>query len=297
METPEIICPICRNTGFTEVLRLTDHFVTGEVFPLLKCKDCGFLITGNVPVNDEMERYYKSDDYISHSDTSTGLINRVYHTVRNLMLQKKFNIVKHATAKANGKLLDIGAGTGYFLNYAQKKGWEITGTEKSNTARLFAQQRWNLTIYPENQIYNLGDEYFDAITLWHVLEHLPDPDNHWKVFHRILKKEGRVIIALPNFESADAKHYGEHWAAWDVPRHLWHFSPDHIRRMAENSGFTLVDMHRMPFDSFYISMLSEKYKKSPFPSVKGIFIGKLSWILSLINIKKCSSVIYIFKKE
>lgn len=290
-------CPVCHHHQFTLVFNARDHYVSGEIYPVNSCDQCGFHMTGNLPPDDQMDQYYQSDDYISHSDTRKGLFNRMYHTVRNLMLYQKFSIVKRTTGKTTGRVLDIGAGTGYFLNFAAGKEWETTGTERSSEARKFAREHWKLDLLPGDHLFDLPSASFDAITLWHVLEHLPEQDKYWKTFSNLLPEGGFLFIALPNFRSFDAGHYKEYWAAWDVPRHLWHYAPEHIIRQAGNYGFRLYGMKQMPFDAVYVSILSEKYKKSKFPLIKGLFFGKISWFGSLMNVKKSSSVIYIFRKQ
>jgi 2-polyprenyl-3-methyl-5-hydroxy-6-metoxy-1,4-benzoquinol methylase len=192
-------------------------------------------------------------------------------------------------------LLDIGAGTGYFLQVMLKRGWKISGTEKSDSARKFAAEKWGMQLLPEDGLGSLPENSFDAITLWHVMEHLHDLHTYWEKLAGLLKREGSLIIALPNPASADAGHYREHWAAWDVPRHLWHFSPENIKQIAEKHGFILQSTYRMPFDVFYVSILSERYKKSAFPILKGLLKGTVWWCFSLLSIEKCSSLIYVFK--
>lgn len=296
MNAAPFVCPVCNHCGSTSAFQCIDHFITGEKFPILKCEGCGLHFTANLPSQSDMGRYYKSDDYISHSDTRQGLVNQVYHFVREYMLARKLSILKKYTGKETGRLLDIGAGTGYFLNYARQKGWSVSGTEKDPDARNMAFEKWGIKILPETDLFHPSGEFFDAITLWHVMEHLPDLDAHWKGISSKLTPEGALIIALPNPESTDAKHYGPFWAAWDVPRHLWHFNPAQVRQLAGKHGFRVEAMHRMPFDAFYISMMSEKYRKRSFPLLKGLVIGKISWLKSLFNTAKCSSVIYVLRK-
>lgn len=288
-------CPICSHTEYKLSFHAVDHYVTGETFPVFQCGNCGLLITGNLPAPSDISRYYQSDDYISHSDTSKGLIHKIYHKVRSVMLGRKLSIIRQASGKSTGKLLDIGAGTGYFLNHALSEGWEVTGTEKSRQARDYAWQQWKLLLHPEDHLFTLPAGMFDVITLWHVMEHLPDLDKYWKAIRHLLRQDGTLAIALPNPLSTDAQHYREYWAAWDVPRHIWHFSPENIQSLAAGYGFKMVSMHRMPFDSFYVSLLSERYKRSKAVLINGMLHGKISWLSSIANKKKCSSIIYIFK--
>jgi 2-polyprenyl-3-methyl-5-hydroxy-6-metoxy-1,4-benzoquinol methylase len=293
----EIICPVCGHPVSGKEMVCTDFYVTGEEFPLLLCAGCGFRITGSAPDADAIGPYYQSEDYVSHSNTSKGFTNRVYHLVRTIMLERKHRLVVKSSGLSSGSLLDIGAGTGYFPEAMKRKGWSITGTEKSDSARTFAAEKWGMQLLPENGFWSLPESSFDVITLWHVMEHLHDLEKYWGKLTGLIKREGCLVIALPNPVSADARHYREHWAAWDVPRHLWHFSPENIQQIAEKYGFILQNTFRMPFDSFYVSILSEKYRKSAFPILKGIFFGTISLVISLFNIYKCSSLIYIFRKK
>jgi 2-polyprenyl-3-methyl-5-hydroxy-6-metoxy-1,4-benzoquinol methylase len=300
-----IDCPVCGLHNSTEAFRCTDFFVTGELFPIIECNRCHFRWTGKAPSPDDAGRYYQSEAYISHSNTKIGLINRIYHVIRNLMLGRKLNIIGKCSGMKNGSLLDIGAGTGFFLHFMQNKGWKVTGIEKSDEARKFAGDNLHITVLPDSAFLTLPEHAFNIITLWHVMEHLHDLPDYWNKFPGLLTPSGILLIALPNPESSDAKHYREFWAAWDVPRHLWHFSPGNIIQMAEKAGFAIKKIYRMPFDAFYVSMLSEKYKSkgtdlfkkigSLTPIVKGIFWGFISWMISLFRLKKCSSLIYVFQ--
>ncbi len=290
-------CPVCGETSFSPFLICTDHFVSGEKFTIKECDACGFKITENVEDEENIGRYYQSEEYISHSNTSKGVVNAMYHRVRNYMLKQKRLLAEQAAGMQQGHILDVGTGTGFFLNEMKQNGWQVTGTEKSPDARNFARSEFNLDILETEQLFQLKDNSFDVITLWHVLEHIHRLKENMLAFQRLLKKEGKLIIAVPNHESYDAKHYREMWAAYDVPRHIWHFAPKQMKQFGEKYGFSLIKTKTMPFDSFYVSMLSEKYKKSKIPFAGGIIHGKISWLKSLLNSKSCSSVIYIFEKK
>ncbi|HKJ80127.1 MAG TPA: class I SAM-dependent methyltransferase [Prolixibacteraceae bacterium] len=289
-------CPVCENTSFSPFLTCTDFFVSGEEFTIKKCDSCGFKITEDIEDEANIGTYYQSEEYISHSNTSKGLVNNIYHRVRNYMLGKKRLLVEKAAKTRMGHILDVGTGTGYFLNEMSQNGWQVTGTEKSADARRFVKSEFGFEILETEQLFQLPENSFDAITLWHVLEHIHRLEENMQAFQRILKKEGKLIIAVPNHESYDAKHYKEYWAAYDVPRHIWHFAPKQMKQFGEKHGFKLAKTATMPFDSFYVSMLSEKYKKATVPIVGGVLHGKISWLKSLVNAKSCSSVIYVFEK-
>ena len=211
------------------------------------------------------------------------------------MLGRKRRLVEKSTSLKTGQILDVGTGTGFFLNEMKINGWQVNGTEKSSDARDFAKKEFSLDNLPSENLFTLKDNSFDVITLWHVLEHIHQITENMEAFGRLLKTNGKLIIAVPNHDSTDANHYKEFWAAFDVPRHIWHFAPKQMKQLGEKHGFKLASLHTMPFDSFYVAMLSEKYKKSSLSLFKGIFFGKISWLNSIFNPGKCSSVIYVFE--
>jgi SAM-dependent methyltransferase len=287
-------CPVCGSKQFKPFITCTDFFVSGEQFEIRECTGCGFKFTANAEDEENIGLYYQSEDYISHSNTSKGLVNAAYHRVRNYMLGRKRRLVEKATGLKTGQIFDVGAGTGFFLNEMKTHGWQISGTEKSADARAFSKKEFGLEMDEPEQLFQFETKSFDAITLWHVLEHIHQLNENLEAFARLLKPEGKLIIAVPNHTSYDARHYKQFWAAWDVPRHLWHFGPEQMKLFGEKHGFRLISLHTMPFDSFYVSLLSEKYKKSKLALFKGLLHGKISWLKSLVNKNKCSSVIYVF---
>lgn len=290
-------CPLCGKSHFVKEMTCTDHYATGESFDLYRCQDCGFLFTQGVPTEAEIGRYYESPDYISHSDTNKGLMNRIYHWVRRYMLGRKARLIRHSSRLNKGALLDIGTGTGYFSHFMQQKGWTVSAIEKSPQAREFAREHFALDVKAPEELAGLSDASFDVVTLWHVMEHLEHLNETWEILHRILKERGILIIAVPNPTSYDAQKYREMWGAYDVPRHLWHFSPSILQRFGAKHGFILAEQHPMPFDAFYVSILSEKYRKSGMPFLKGMLSGTRAWFASAANKERSSSMIYVFRKK
>lgn len=290
-------CPVCNGKEFSPFLTCADFFVSGEKFKIKQCKGCGFKITENIEDEENIGSYYQSENYISHSNTSKGLVNGVYHQVRKYMLGRKRRLIESVAALRKGHILDVGTGTGFFLNEMKEYGWQVSGVEKSDDAREFAKSEFNLENLPTEELFKLKGKSYDVISLWHVLEHIHQLNVNMDTFFSLLKDDGKLLIAVPNHNSYDAKHYNEFWAAYDVPRHIWHFTPAQMKQLGEKHGFKLLSLHTMPFDSFYVSMLSEKYKKSALALFKGIFHGKISWLASIINKAKCSSVIYVFEKS
>lgn len=290
-------CPLCGEKRFEKRMTCMDHYATGESFDLFGCVSCGFLFTQDVPVESEMGRYYATPAYISHSDTHKGIVNRVYHGVRRYMLSRKAALVRRSSGKSQGRLLDIGTGTGYFPHFMQEQGWTVTAVEKSEQARAFAGTHFGLKADSPEALAQYADASFDVITLWHVLEHLEHLNDTWDTLRRLLTEEGTLVIAVPNHCSYDAVRYGSFWAAYDVPRHLWHFDAGTMRAFAHKHGFRVKEIHPMPFDAFYVSMLSEKYLKHAFPFMGGLMTGAQAWMAALHDKLKSSSLIYVLKKE
>lgn len=290
-------CPVCSSEQTSLLHKVKDHFLTGEKFIIWKCDNCDFCFTIQAPGENKISEYYKSEEYISHSDTSKGLTNRLYHLARQWMLRSKFNIIRKYSIKNQGKLLDIGCGTGYFAAYMNKKNWDCIGIEADRDAKKYAEERFGLKVFGLNDMKSFNSSEFNVVTLWHVLEHLSSPKEVLNEISRILDEKGICIIALPNTGSFDAHYYKNYWAAWDVPRHLWHFNISSFKNLIENSGLHLIAIKRMPLDSFYISMISEKYRGSGISFLKGLLIGKIGWISSWFDKSKSSSLIYILVKE
>lgn len=218
-------CPVCKSTAIHPVFDAEDYTVSHEKFPIWQCDECTVRFTQNVPSEDFIGRYYQSSDYVSHSDTKSGLINRLYHIVRNYTLQNKKKLVQKVTNLEKGTLLDVGAGTGAFVSTMQQAGWKVSGLEPDATARQNALSNHQIQLQPLDVLFGLKNESFDAITMWHVLEHVHDLHGYLETYQRILKQNGTLIIAVPNYTSYDAGEYQQFWAAYDVPRHLYHFSP------------------------------------------------------------------------
>lgn len=290
-------CPICKTDKIKPFLVSTDFYVSKEQFRIVKCENCDFKMTQDFPSQDTIGKYYKTDDYISHSDTKKGLMNKLYHWVRSYSLKQKAKLVEDNSTNPKGALLDFGAGTGYFLNEMKERHWIVTGVEKDKDARQFALEKFELHIQEEDFLYELPNNQKDVITMWHVLEHIETFDTLLVKLHHILKKEGTLIIAVPNANSYDAKYYKNYWAAYDVPRHLWHFAPQNFEILAKRFGFEVKTIKPMHFDVFYISMLSEKYKNTFLSTLIGGLKGFYFFCKNIIYNQRASSLIYILKKK
>ena len=289
-------CPLCGSSRLQPRFSCKDQFATGEEFEIFRCEECSFTFTQNVPDEKVIGRYYESPSYVSHSDTDKGLVNRCYHVVRSIMLRRKAQLIDSLVDAGKTRLLDYGAGTGYFARAMRKRGWDVAAIEKSEQARNYSKEKFSFEMLPVEALDDFADEEFDVITLWHVMEHIQDINGFWDKLYKILDGNGIAVIAVPNSASYDAQRYGEHWAAYDVPRHLWHFSPSTIMKMGRKHGFILERQYTMPFDGFYISMLSERYKGAKMPLLGGLCSGLFGWFASWSKKSASSSIIYVFRK-
>jgi len=287
-------CPVCGHSDHLTYLELKDYFLTKEDFSLVKCNYCGLIATNPQPKLEEIGRYYNSGNYISHATNSISLVDRIYNLIRKRTLASKISLIKKHT---NGNhLLDIGCATGVFLNYCSQHNFTVEGVEPDEKARNYACEHFNLNVKDLNNLNNLKENSFDIITMWHVLEHVNDINERLSVVWKLLKDDGIAIIALPNPQSYDSLYYKEYWAAYDVPRHLYHFSQAAFNCLAKMNHFNMIKTVPMFYDSFYISLLSEKYKNGKGSPFKAIYRGCLSNIHAMANHKNYSSLIYILKK-
>lgn len=291
-------CPACGSAAIYAALSAKDHTVSGETFEIWHCDDCTLRFTQHVPALASIGPYYQSAAYVSHSDTQKGLINRLYHMVRTRTLQSKKSLIQKVTGKQTGKILDVGAGTGAFVNTMKQAGWEVTGLEPEASARQTAAQKYGISLQTPDHLFQFNsDVLFDAITMWHVLEHVHDLHGYLEQYHTLLQPGGKLVIAVPNYTSYDAARYQSFWAAYDVPRHLYHFSPKSMEMLGHAKGFQLTETQPMWFDSFYVAMLSEQYKTESGNIPGALWNGAMSNLKTLFDKKKCSSVIYIFSKK
>jgi 2-polyprenyl-3-methyl-5-hydroxy-6-metoxy-1,4-benzoquinol methylase len=275
-------------------LECKDHSVTGEYFKLYYDEYYDMLVTSPQPGEDSIGNYYESKDYISHTDANISFVEKWYQRVKRITLKHKLRIV-NSFGKKNTRLLDVGCGTGDFLKICAMAGWEVRGVEPNDNARKIAQQKLsensNASVestLPESELT------FDIITLWHALEHVSDLELYLKFLQKYLSPNGRLLIAVPNYKSFDARHYKSFWAAFDVPRHFWHFSKSSISKLFSEKGLSIEKTKPMLFDSFYVSLLSEKIKTGKSNFIKAMWIGLLSNLLA-IKTKEYSSLLYILK--
>lgn len=294
----EIIkCPICYAQEKKLFLKCKDFTVSQKSFDIQECLNCGFKYTSPRPLAEDLGQYYKSNEYISHSDTRKGIVNKLYHWVRSYTLIKKLKLILRYSK--TGRILDYGCGTGAFLETCQKAKWEVYGIEPDSDARRIAGNR--LGIIPEPDIDSFCSRYvgakFDVITLWHVLEHIPDLEGWFKFISEYLDRNGTLVIAVPNCSSYDAAKFKEYWAAYDVPRHLYHFTPKDIDKLFSRHGYRLIKTLPMVFDAFYVSMLSQKYKVGKSNLVSSFLTGLRSNFNANKDGQSFSSQIYILRRN
>lgn len=271
-------------------LKTKDFSVSGEQFELHRDEELDMLVTKPQPQN--LALYYESEDYISHTDSKSSFTDRLYQLVKGKNLRNKIQIVENQVDNPN-KLLDLGAGTGDFLISARDSGFSVIGVEPNDKARQLAHQKG---IELQSNLEEVSGQKFQAITLWHVLEHLPNLEDQIKTLVELMEEDGVLVIAVPNFKSFDAKHYKTYWAAFDVPRHLWHFSKKAIFKLFAPHQMEVIKIKPMWFDAFYVSLLSEKYKGNKLYLINAFFVGLWSNLIAIFT-KEQSSLIYILKKK
>lgn len=292
-------CPVCRAENIQNVLTCQDHTVSKTNFEIWECSNCSVRFTQYAPAQDSIGPFYQSDTYISHTDTEKGLVNKLYKIARNNTLKWKIQLVKTVTGKIKtpGSLLDIGAGTGAFLQMANKASWTARGLEPDERARKICFKNYKLQLDSPEKLFEFPDEAFDAVTMWHVLEHVHQLHEYIQQIKRVLVRGGVALIALPNFTSLDATHYAANWAAYDVPRHLYHFSPESMKTLVTFHEMKMEAVKPMWLDAFYISMLSEQYKSGKTNFLAAIWNGLKSNLQALQKNENCSSLIYIIRKN
>lgn len=288
-------CPVCNSTNINPLLTVKDFSVSKEEFVVWQCGNCTLRFTQDVPDEAAIGPYYQSPDYISHSNTSKGLLNQLYQRVRRHTLAQKARLIV-AWTKENGKILDIGAGIGAFLSVMKESGWDIKGIEPDEGARRKAKELFGLALETPAALPKLPGHQYDAVTLWHVLEHVHQLHPYMEQLKNLLAPKGKIFIAVPNYTSADAAAYRNYWAAYDVPRHLYHFSPQSMDVLMQQHGLKVIARKPMWFDAFYISLLSSNYHRGKISWIGAGFNGLRSNAKALLNKERCSSLIYIIEK-
>ena len=285
-------CPVCGQTSFVLYAKCQDKLVSQAIFDIQKCNSCDFLFTNPRPATDEIGPYYQSEAYFSHSTESKSLISKVYNKVRDFNIRSKVKLVRNELNEVQS-ILDYGCGVGLFLKQCKLDGLKVQGVEPSDEARRIADQ-YSIPVIDPNKLSSISDKTFDAISLWHVLEHIHDLNEKFNELVKLLSPSGKMFIALPNPDSWDATHYGASWAAFDVPRHLYHFTKPAFKMFIAKYGMKIVGIQPMKFDAFYVSLLSEDNSIMKYPNalLKG-FISNLKAGSSM----NYSSLIYILERQ
>ncbi len=292
-------CPICETNTFSNYINVLDHTVSHEEYVIQECNKCKFLFTNPRPTATEIGKYYQSQDYISHHDEAKDLMSKVYNYVRDFTLNKKLMLV-NTLIPSKGKLLDIGCGTGNFLQVCHDNNWQTIGTEPDQEARKIAKERTKSEIVENIALLQILPNTFQIITMWHVLEHVHELNETVRWLEKNLATNGKIIIAVPNPDSYDATKYGSKWAAYDVPRHLYHFTKSSMNSLLNKHGLKIDQIKPMWFDSYYVSMLSTKYKYGKTQLLESLISGTLSNLKGITTKKSAyntSSLIYIISKK
>ncbi len=289
-------CPVCDSLKFNKVLTANDYLVSGESFDIMECEKCTLRFTTPIPNEDEIINYYESDKYISHTKRVTSIFDLIYKIVRKFTLRSKRKTVERILQKQSGTLFDIGCGTGELLKVMKQAGWQITGLEENARAQKLAKTNTNSIIMNQAEFFK-GKQKYDVITLWHSLEHLHELDKYLNKISISLNANGVIMIAVPNYESFDAEYYKQDWAAYDVPRHLYHFSPKAMVMLMEKFNFKLIQSKQLPFDPFYVALLSELSVMKNYNIIKVLWVGWKSYWRGRRDSLKGSSILYILEAK
>lgn len=288
-------CPVCGSDNIDHVFFVKDFTVSGQEFEVTHCNACTARFTQDIPDETDIGPFYNSVNYIPHDTDSIGFVNRLYRGVRNVTVRQKARIIKKYTQLPEGNLLDIGCGTGHFIYVMAQKHWKVTGVEPDIDARDTARALYAMEVLSPEKLFSLPPGNYNAITLWHVLEHIHRLHEYVEQMRKLLAENGVIFIAVPNYTSWDARKYGRYWAGYDVPRHLYHFSPQSMERLMQKHNLRVVKLLPMWFDSFYVDILSSKYKHGRVRYLTAGLHGLMSNINTLSRLKECCSLIYVIQ--
>lgn len=289
-------CPICGSAATSHFAKCKDYAVSGETYELQRCENCGVIYTIDTPLDEDRNTYSKLQQELDRADKPRRIFDRIYYNMRFVTIRRRIRLIEELTRLKKGRLLNYGAKSGYFSSRMANRGWNVTSLEEHFEHRIFSLEMFHHRMLEISEIDNLRPESFDVITLWHIFEHHSNPGQLIDKLHSLLKPNGILLIACPNSDSFDAAHYGPYWAAWDVPRHLWHFNPASLMTFCRKHNFVMMYHKRIPYDVFYISLLSERYKSRHFKVLKGLLTGFYYWMKTNRHRGGSSSIVYGFRK-
>jgi SAM-dependent methyltransferase len=207
------------------------HDIAGH--PSATCPRCGLRWLTDPPQGEELAALYSSGFYEPGPARANGLVE-LGHEFNNTIRLRELRGLGH------GRLLDIGSGRGRFLAAAKSAGWDVTGIEFEPGLAEMSARRFGVPVVVGDAVSADVDGPFDVVTMWHVLEHLPDPHAALERAAALLRPGGTLIVSVPNNDSLQARLGGDAWLHLDIPRHLWHFTPASLARLVSRSGLRVV---------------------------------------------------------
>ena len=311
MET--VVCPVCHAANSTIFMRVPDRFrpEPGTAYTLVRCVKCSLVYLNPRPVEESSGVFYESSEYTPFVSTGKqrSIMDRVYVAIREMNNRWKRRQIE-ALQPERGRLLDVGCGTGEFLQAMHAAGWQVRGVERDAKAAAYAVEQLQLDVVCGSlDTVPLAPASFDVVTMWHVLEHLYQPHKALMQVRDVLRPGGLLVIAVPNLLSLDARYYRQNWVAFDAPRHVQHFSPKSLRSLCEMHSFAHLRTRMLPFDPFFNALMSETViERRKGASIPGRIVSTLragivanvafiaGWVTARLQQPLGSSLVYFFRK-
>lgn len=245
-----VSCNLCSSDSFTTLFTLRDTLsLTNEIFRLVTCNQCGLVYLNPRPSAEQLDTFYPEEYWWRRGKKTNNVLSKLARNFeewyRTYLLNTEVRLLKKMLNKGS-KILDVGCGRGDILYLCKRSGFETYGIELSEKAARNARIEYGLDVY-QGSLFEIdfGPNYFDAITFYHVFEHLPDSLRVLKKANRMLKDEGILVIQIPNIDSLQFKLFSKRWFGLSIPQHFYHFSSRTIEEMLKKANFEIVNIRHI----------------------------------------------------